>query len=93
MTDLELQLNRIEEKLNALIEQRVPQAYYSTAAVAELLNKAEFTVREWCRLGRINAEKRDTGRGKSKEWMISREELCRIQEKGLLRLNGHASSE
>lgn len=77
-------LERIEEKLDALIQHRVPQDYYSTSAVAKMLGKAEFTVREWCRLGRIEAEKRECGRGRAREWMISHDELQRIQCQGLL---------
>lgn len=91
MQDLQERLLRIEEKLDALIEQRVPRDYYSTADVAELLRKSDFTVREWCRLGRVNAEKRECGRGNSREWMISHEELNRIQSEGLLPLNSHSN--
>ena len=78
------QLDRIEAMLKELICQRTIKDYYSTAEVAQILGKAEFTVREWCRLGRIWAEKRPCGRGNSKEWMISHEELTRIQNEGLL---------
>ena len=78
-------LNRIEEGLQILLQQRVVQASYSTSDVAKLLGKAEFTVREWCRHHRIHAEKRPCGRGNSQEWMISHEELMRIQAEGLLR--------
>lgn len=86
MSELQLaeRLNRIEEALRLLLQQRVEQPYYSTADVAKVLGKAEFTVREWCRLGRIQAEKRPCGRGNSKEWMISHDELQRIQAEGLL---------
>lgn len=78
-------LNRIEESLQILLQQRVVQASYSTAAAARVLGKADFTVREWCRHHRIHAEKRPCGRGNSQEWMISHEELTRIQAEGLLR--------
>jgi hypothetical protein len=76
--------DRIEEMLQQLIELRTVKEYYSTAEVAKLLGKAEFTIREHCRLGRYNAEKRKTGRGRSLEWMISHEELQRIRNEGLL---------
>ena len=79
-------LTRIEEKLDVLIEQRPAQEFYSTTAAAEQLGKAEFTVREWCRLGRVYAEKRACGRGRSREWMIAHEELDRIRSEGLLPL-------
>jgi hypothetical protein len=77
-------LDRIEEAIKQLIEDRTPKEYYSTAEVAAILGKAEFTVREWCRQGRVWAEKRPCGRGNSKEWMISHEELTRIRNEGLL---------
>ncbi len=77
-------LDRIEESLRLLLQKRVEQPFYSTGDAAKILGKAEFTVREWCRLGRIRAEKRSCGRGNSKEWMISHDELQRIQAEGLL---------
>ncbi len=77
-------LDRIEAVLTSVAEQRTVKEYYSTAEIAELLERAEFTVREWCRNGRVNASKRLTGRGNSKEWIISHEELLRIQSEGLL---------
>jgi transposase len=76
-------LDRIEDQLRRLLQERVVQKFYSTADAARLLGKAEFTVREWCRLGRIRAEKRSCGRGNAQEWMISHEELERIRAEGL----------
>ena len=83
-SELRERLERIEEKLEALLKQPLEQEFYSTADVAKRLGKAEWTVREWCRLRRIIAEKRLCGRGATKEWMISQEEFCRIQNEGLL---------
>jgi hypothetical protein len=77
-------LGRIEEKLDLLIRQRTPKDWYSTAEVAKILGKAEFTVREWCRLGRVRPEKKGSGRGKFQSWVISHAELQRIQREGLL---------
>ena len=77
-------LDRIEDILRRLAQERVAQKSYSTADVAKRLGKAEFTVREWCRHRRIRAEKRPCGRGNHREWMISHEELTRIQAEGLL---------
>ena len=79
-------LERIEAALATLVGQRTVKDWYSTAEVAELLGRAEFTVREWCRLGRVRAEKRSCGRGLSQEWIISHAELLRIRNHGLLRL-------
>ena len=63
--------------------------WYSTDEVAQLLGKAEFTAREWCRLGRVHAEKKGSGRGKYQSWVISHAELLRIQREGLLPLAEH----
>lgn len=57
---------------------------YSPAEAAEELSRKPYTVREWCRLGRINAKKRPTGRGDAEEWEISAEEVERIRNHGLL---------
>ena len=77
-------LEQIENALQRLLSERIEQEYYSTKDLAEILGKAEFTVREWCRHGRVNAEKRRSGRGRSKEWMVSNSELQRIRSEGLL---------
>ncbi len=82
--DLAERLDRIEQILQALVEQRTLKEWYTTAEVAKLLDKAEFTVREWCRLGRIQAKKKNCGRGVAGEWIISHEELTRIRNEGLL---------
>ncbi len=77
-------LCRIEMKLDELASERRTKEFYSTSEVAQMLQRAEFTVREWCRLGRITAQKRAAGRGLAKEWMISHEEVTRVQSEGLL---------
>ncbi len=81
---VERSLVRIEELLQRLLTERVVQQSYSTADMARLLGKSEFTCREWCRLGRVNAEKRACGRGNSKEWVVSHDELERIRSHGIL---------
>ena len=78
-------LDQIEGILRQMAQERIVQKFYSTSDVAKLLGKAEFTVREWCRQQRIHAVKRPCGRGNSQEWMISHDELLRIQAEGLLR--------
>jgi hypothetical protein len=70
--------------LRVLVEQRTLKDWYTTAEAARILERAEWTVREWCRLGRVNADKRPCGRGRSQEWIISHEELQRIRNEGLL---------
>lgn len=79
-------LERIELLLENLTDNRSAKEFYSTSEVAEMLGRAEFTVREWCRHGRILAEKRPCGRGRNKEWMISHDEVQRIRNEGLLPL-------
>jgi len=79
-------LERIETALLQLVSQRLVKDFYSTAEVGQILGKSDFTVREWCRHGRVSADKRRCGRGTSQEWMISHEELNRIQNEGLLPL-------
>lgn len=85
-SDILHRLDRIESMLTEILRQRVVKDFYSTAEVAEILGRAEFTVREWCRLGRVRAEKRPCGRGLSQEWIIPHAELQRIRNVGLLPL-------
>lgn len=82
--DVIARLTRIEAALAQMVEQRTIKEWYSTAEIAKLLSKAEFTVREWCRLGRIHARKKQCGRGVASEWIIAHAELTRIRNEGLL---------
>lgn len=84
LDDVRERLGRLEGVLNLLVEQRTAKEYYGTEEAARILGKAEFTVREWCRLGRVHAQKRGSGRGKYQSWVISHQELLRIQKEGLL---------
>lgn len=82
--ELTVRLDRIEQTLVLLVQQRTVKEWYSTAEIAKVLGKAEFTVREWCRLGRVRAQKKKCGRGVASEWIVSHEELTRIRNEGLL---------
>ena len=82
-------LDRIESALAALVERQTVKDWYDTAEVSEILGKAEYTVREWCRHGRVKAQKQGSGRGKHQAWVISNEELQRLQREGLLPLLKH----
>jgi len=81
-------LGRVEAALTLLVRERTVKDWYTTEEVSQLLGKAEFTVREWCRLGRMKAEKRRSGRGPYPAWVISHTEVLRYQREGLLPLMG-----
>ena len=55
--DVLTRLSRIEAVLERIASQKATKEWYTTSEAAEILEKAEFTVREWCRLGRIHAKK------------------------------------
>jgi len=80
---LDERLDRIEQMLAELVERQTIKDWYTTEEFARLVGKAEFTVREWARLGRIKAEKRMSGRGAFASWVISHDELLRYQREGL----------
>ena len=82
--DFSDRLERIEQMLQLLVQQRTVKEWYSTTEVAQFLGRAEYTVREWCRLGRIHASKRQYARGAYPEWRIGHDELTRIENEGLL---------
>lgn len=79
-------LDRIEATLAAIANKQMTKEWYTTDEVARIIGKAEFTVREYCRLGRLRAEKRMSGRGAFPAWVVSHEELARHQREGLLPL-------
>ena len=80
-------LTRIESTLQSLVNGRANKEWFSTKEVADILGKAEFTVREWCRLGRVHAKKQNTGRGPHAAWVVSQQELLRLEREGLLPQN------
>jgi hypothetical protein len=79
-----VRLDRVEAMLGELVRQRAVKEWYSFGEIANILGKAKFTVREWCRLGRVNCRKKNDGRGKHLAWVISHDELLRMQREGLL---------
>ena len=88
---LRQQLEQMLSLLTILVERGAPVAvkeWFSTKEAAEILKRSCFTVREWCRLGRVNAEKRTCGRGTDSEWMLSADEIERIRNYGLLPAKG-----
>lgn len=81
---LEERLTNIEAMLAALLERQTAKDFYEIEEFARIVGKAPFTVREWARLGRIKASKRNSGRGAFAAWAVSHAELLRYQKEGLL---------
>jgi hypothetical protein len=81
---IEERLDKIESLLAVLIERQQVREWYSTQEFARMVGKAEFTIREYCRLGRLRAEKRQSGRGSYPQWVLSHAELERYRKYGLL---------
>ena len=76
-------LDRIEAAVAALAAGSAARDWYTTEEFAKAVGKAEFTVREWCRHGRVSAEKQASGRGRHAAWAISHDELLRYRREGL----------
>lgn len=93
MMQVATRMERIESVLVELHElvtnRQTIKESYTTQEVAKILNKKPYTVREWCRLQRIKAEKTMCGRGSEIEWRISHEELVRYQNEGLRPVPDH----
>jgi len=81
---VEERLEKIEELLLTLVERQTVREWYTTHEFAKTVGKAEFTIREYCRLGRLKAEKRMSGRGAYPAWIVSHAELLRYQREGLV---------
>jgi hypothetical protein len=84
MSTIDDRLDRIEQMLAVLVKRETIKDYYEIEEFARLVGKAAYTCREWARLGRIRAEKRQSGRGAHPAWLISHEELLRYRRDGLL---------
>lgn len=82
---LEERLSKIESLLAVLVEGQQVRQWHSVEQFARLVGRSEFTIRHWCRQGRIEARKKDSGRGAHAAWAISHEELERFQREGLRR--------
>ena len=78
----------IDTKLDLLLENVAANArvkdWYTPEEFGAVVGKTRYTVSEWCRLERINAEKAESGRGRNREWRISHDELKRYEREGLL---------
>ncbi|CAN5249082.1 hypothetical protein BH11PLA2_BH11PLA2_48810 [soil metagenome] len=82
--DLDARLGRMEGSLKKLTEARPNKEFFTVAEVAKIVTRAEYTVRDWARLGRLRGEKTHGGRGRKAEWRFSLAELTRYQAEGLL---------
>ncbi len=80
---LEERLEKIEALLVVLVERQQVKEFYEIEEFARVVGKSCFTCREWCRLGRINAEKKLSGRGAYARWVVPHAELLRYQKEGL----------
>jgi len=77
-------LERLEDMLTVLVERQTVKDFYEIEEFAKLVGKSCFTCREWCRLGRIRADKKLSGRGAYARWVVPHAELLRYQKEGLL---------
>ena len=83
-------LGRLEELVTEAIKQQAPsKEFYAVEEFAKLVDLSPYTVREHCRLGRLNATKSAGGRGGIPEWRIPHAELVRYRNHGLLPLRKH----
>lgn len=83
---LDARLEKIEAMLVVLVERQQVREWYTTQEFARAVGKAEFTIREYCRLGRLRGEKRQNGRGAYPQWVLSNAEMDRYRRNGLLPL-------
>jgi hypothetical protein len=80
------------EKIEELLRRSVVKAYYTVDEFAALVTRAPFTVRQWCNLGRIRADRSMTQTGPSQRWAISHDEYLRFQREGLLPLQSRSGA-
>lgn len=87
LTSLEDALTAIEQNASVADQTNtqppMPREYFSVPEFASQVDRTIYTVREWCRLGRILAEKCESGRGDAKIWKIPTDELQRYRDHGL----------
>lgn len=69
-------VDEIKQKLNGTLK-----SHYTTAEVARLVRRTEYTVRRWIESGKLEAQKAP-GAGQRGAWLIPRESLSTIVELG-----------
>jgi hypothetical protein len=77
------QVARLAAMLEDIRDKKPTKEFYGVAEVAAMVGRSEYQVREWCKSGRIRAEKRSCGHGPHKEWAIPHAELTSYQSLGL----------
>ncbi|HUY89406.1 MAG TPA: helix-turn-helix domain-containing protein [Pirellulales bacterium] len=81
---IESRLAAFQAAIAALLQREPAREWYTTEEFARAVGLSELTIREHCRLGRLGAVKRQSGRAPHRAWAISRRELLRYQQHGLL---------
>jgi hypothetical protein len=84
---VEERLQEILALLTILVDRQTVKDFYEVEEFARLVGKSCFTCREWCRLGRIRADKKLSGRGAYARWVVPHAEFLRYQREGLLPFN------
>src|SRR5271154_2308098 len=86
---LKAHTDEIDRKLERLASRPVERASYTVEEIAVMESRAPYTVREWCRLGQLRAEKTGTQSGPHARWTIPAAEYSRFQREGLLPIRRH----
>ncbi len=90
--NIDERLEKIESMLAVLVDRQTIKDWYTTEEFARLAGKAEFTVREWCRFGRVRAEKNLAGAAKHAPHGSSRTMNCYgFQREGIAAGSGGVS--
>jgi hypothetical protein len=67
------------DRLQHLCVARIERAAYTVEQAAARLDYSPWTIRNACRVGRIQAQKASNG----KDWLIPHDEILRIEREGL----------
>lgn len=81
---LEMLIVQMVEQMSKLLLGGGSQEWFTVGEFAKLVNRRPYTVRQWANEGRIHASKSRTRTGGAFEWVISRQELDRLRQEGLL---------
>lgn len=81
--ELSEQIARLTAMLEDMRDRKPTKEFYGVAEVAEIVGRSPYQIREWCKSGRIKAQKRACGHGPHKEWAIPHDELTSYQSLGL----------